>query len=590
MGFGYYYGFLGGDTDEFNPTLYENTLPTARPANDPGYFLDRDLADHVINWIQQQKAVAPDRPFFAYLAPGAAHSPHSAPQEWLLKFRGKFDMGWDEMRKQSFERQKALGIIPKDAELTPRPSFLPAWDSLDKDHKKLYSRMMEAYAAALACDDNQIGRIVANLKQTGEFDKTLIIFIQGDNGSSAEGGLQGLHTEESMINGYPEDFKWLLAHIDEIGGPKAHNHFPAAWAWAMNTPFQYYKQVASHLGGIRNGLVVSWPGHISQPQTVRQQFLHVSDVAPTILEAAGLSEPKVIAGVTQMPVDGISFAYTFSDPAAAPRRTEQVFEMMSNASLYKDGWVAATTPVAAPWLITTRSVDIPFSTRHWELYHLDRDYSEAHDLAASNPAKLEEMKQEFLTRAAASHILPIHGVYDGAGGKPSVIGDRTEFVYHGPVSRIPENSAPRTAGRSFTITASVEIPETEANGAIVAEGGRFGGYALYLRNGLPSFHYNMTDERQYRIASGSRITPGTHVISAEFVIDKPQPGSPGTLTLKVDGNIVGTGRIANTYRTWFSNTEGFDVGEDAITPVTEDYASADTHFTGKINEVRFLLK
>jgi arylsulfatase len=590
MGFDYFYGFHGGDTDQYSPALFQNTIPIAPPSNDSSYILDHDLATKAIGWIQQQKAVAPDHPFFVYYAPGTAHSPHSAPKEWIARFKGKFDQGWDELRRQSFARQKALGVIPPDAKLTPRPDFLPAWASLTADQKRLYARMMEVYAAALAFNDEQVGRLIDSLKASGEYENTLIIFIQGDNGASAEGGLQGLHTEESMINGFHEDFEWLLKHIDDLGGPNAHNHFPAPWAWALNTPFQYYKKVASHAGGVRNGMVISWPGHINDPNIVRRQFLHVSDVSPTILEAAGIPIPSEIGGVRQMPVDGISFAYTFNNAFAAPRRSVQMFEMMQNAAIYDRGWVAATKPEAAPWEITTKSLDIDFSKRTWELYNLDQDFSEANNLAASDPAKLAELKEEFMREAAANHVLPIHGVYDGAAGRPSLGAQRMDFIYRGRVSRVPENTAPRTLAHSFTITADVDIPTSGGNGVVVAQGGRFGGYALYLKGGRVTFHYNTTGDRQYRIVGISPVPAGNHTITADFAIDKPEPGQPGTLTLRLDGQVIGTGRIENTYRTWFSNSEGFDVGEDTLTPVSDEYTASSSVFNGTIRQIEVKLR
>lgn len=419
MGFSYFYGFHGGDTDQFRPALFENTVAITPPEN-PQYILDFDLADHAIAWVRQQKAVAPDHPFFLYLAPGTAHTPHSAPREWLLKFRGKFDKGWDAIRLANFKRQKKLGIIPKDAVLTPRPDFLAAWDSLPLERKRVYARMMEAFAAALAFQDHEVGRVLESLKQSGELDNTLVIFLQGDNGASAEGGKQGLMAEESVINGYEENFDYIAKHIDDIGGPLAHSHFPAAWAWAMNAPFQYYKQVASHFGGTRNAMVVNWKGHIERPAAIRDQFLFVTDLAPTILEAAGIAAPKTLNGVEQVPMGGLSFASTFTDPLATSPRDTQVFEVMQNAGIYHKGWMASTRPAAAPWLVTSKSLEVPFEQRRWELYHIDRDFSQARDLADSHPAKLQELKRIFMVEAKKHNILPVHGIGDGAAGRPSL--------------------------------------------------------------------------------------------------------------------------------------------------------------------------
>ncbi|MEE4454842.1 arylsulfatase [Novosphingobium resinovorum] len=585
MGFSYFYGFHGGDTDQFRPALFENTVPVT-PPQDPAYILDADLADHAISWIRQQKAVAPDHPFFLYLAPGTAHTPHSAPAEWLMKFRGKFDRGWDAMRADNFRRQKALGIIPKDAVLTPRPDFLPAWQSLPAERRQVYARMMEAFAAALAFQDHEVRRVLDSLKQSGELDNTLIVFIQGDNGASAEGGQQGLMAEESVINGYEENFDYIASHIDEIGGPKAHSHFPAAWAWAMNSPFQYYKQVASHFGGTRNGMVVSWKGRIVQPGQIRDQFLFVSDVMPTLLEAAGVTPPTELDGVLQMPLGGVSFASTFAHPKAPSQRDTQVFEVMQNAGIYHQGWMASTRPAAAPWLVTSKSLDVPFEKRTWELYNIGKDFSQSRDLASSQPAKLEELKALFQEQARAHNVLPVHGIGDGAAGRPSLAAGRTHFTYYAHTTRIPENTAPRIVGRSFEIDAQIATRGAADNGVLLAHGGRHGGYALYLdAQGRPTFHYNMINDLQYRIVSPAPMPSGTHVLSARFEIDQPKPASGGTLILSIDGKEVARGRVEHTHRTFISSSEGFDIGEDTLTPVSDGYPEYDNAFRGEIKRV-----
>lgn len=590
QGFSYFYGFHGGDTDQFAPALFENTRPIAPPTNDPTYILDKDLSERASLWIQQQHDQAPQKPFFVYFAPGTAHSPHSAPPEWLAKFRGKFDQGWDVVREQIFARQKKLGIIPANTKLTPRPDFLPAWNSLTADRKLVYSRLMEAYAAALAYNDYQVGRVIEGLKKSGQYDNTLIIFIQGDNGSSGEGGLYGNFTEEAFINQYPEDFEFVKRHVDDIGGPRAHNHFPTMWAWAMNAPFQYYKQVASHFGGVRNGMVVSWPGKIEAPERVRDQFLYVTDVVPTILEAVGIKQPEVQHGIRQVPLDGISFAYSFSQPAAPTKRQTQVFEMMQNLGIYHEGWTAGTVPAATPWEIT-KAQKIDLTKRKWELYQVSKDYSQSKDLAASQPEKLKEMQAMFFAEAEKARILPIHGISDGAQGRPSLAEGRTSFIYHAGLTRVPENTAPHVIGRSFDITADIEIPTgVMTNGVIVTQGGRFGGYAFYVKDGKPVFHYNMTNDLQYRIPSQVDLTPGKHQLVARFVIDKPERGSAGTVTLLLDGKEIAAGRVEHTHRAWVSNSEGFDVGEDTLTPINDDYGISNSRFTGKIESVRFHLK
>ncbi|MEE4454841.1 arylsulfatase [Novosphingobium resinovorum] len=590
QGFSYFYGFHGGDTDQFAPALFENTLPIAPPADDPTYILDNDLSQRAIRWIRQQHDQAPQKPFFLYLAPGTAHSPHSAPREWLMKFRGKFDQGWDVVREQIFAQQKKAGIIPKDAKLTPRPDFMPAWNSLPADRKLVYSRLMEAYAAAVAYNDHEVGKVIESLKENGQYDNTMIVFIQGDNGSSAEGGLNGNFTEEAFVNQYPEDFEYVKQHIDDIGGPRAHNHYPAMWAWAMNAPFQYYKQAASHFGGVRNGMVVSWPGHINAPGQIRNQFLYVTDVAPTILDAAGIKQPEVQHGVTQRPLDGISFAYSFSQPTAASRRHTQVFEMMQNLGIYHDGWMASTKPAAAPWDIT-KAQKIDLTKRTWELYQVSKDYSQSRDLAAAQPAKLKEMQALFFAEAEKAKVLPIHGIADGAQGRPTLTEGRTSFTYHAGLTRVPENTAPHIIGRSFDITAHMDIPQQGiTKGVIVTQGGRFGGYALYVKDGKPVFHYNMTNALQYRIASETTLTPGQHSLVTRFAMDKPERGSAATVTLLLDGREIATGRVEHTHRAWISNSEGFDVGEDTLTPINDDYRISGSRFTGTLESVRFDLK
>lgn len=590
QGFSYFYGFHGGDTDQFAPALFENTLPIAPPTDDPTYILDKDLSERASRWIQQQHDQAPQKPFFLYYAPGTAHSPHSAPTEWLAKFRGKFDQGWDVVREQIFARQKKLGIIPADAKLTPRPDFMPAWNSLTPDRKLVYARLMEAYAAAVAYNDHEVGQLIDSLKRSGQYENTLIMFIQGDNGSSAEGGLSGNFTEEAFVNQYPENFEYVKAHIDDIGGPRAHNHYPAMWAWAMNTPFQYYKQAASHFGGIRNGLVVSWPGKIKAPEKVRDQFLYVSDVAPTILEATGIKQPDVQHGVPQVPLDGISFAYSFSQPKAPDQRHTQVFEMMQNMGIYHDGWMASTTPAAAPWDIT-KAQKIDLTKRKWELYDVAKDFSQSKDLAAVQPGKLMEMQALFYAEAEKAKILPIHGISEGAEGRPSLSTGRTSFTFHAGLTRVPENTAPHVIGRSFDITADMEIPATgTTNGVIVTQGGRFGGYALYVKDGKPIFHYNMTNDMQYRIASETSLTPGRHELVMRLQLDKPERGSGGMVTLLLDGQAIATGRVEHTHRAWVSNAEGFDVGEDTLTPINDDYRISDSRFSATLASVRIDLK
>jgi arylsulfatase A-like enzyme len=587
QGFEYYYGFIGADTDQFAPSLMNGTTPVEPPHDDPTYILDRDLADHAIAWVDQQKQLAPDRPFFLYYATGSTHAPHQAPPEWLTKFRGKFDQGWDAMREESFARQKTMGIVPADAKLTPRPSFIPAWSSLPAERRKVFSRLMEAYAAQLSYADAQIGRLIDHLKSQGQFDNTMIVFVQGDNGASGEGAQQGSLFEQAFINQYPEPFQDLVENIDKIGGPDAYNNYPTGWAWAMNTPFQYYKQTASHFGGLRDGMIISWPAKIKDTGTLRSQFHYVTDIVPTILDAAGVQAPAVLNGVQQMPIDGISMAYTYTAPQAPSQRRTQVFEVMQNLGIYHDGWWAGTTPTNAPWEFFKSVGTSDPNDRNWELYHVAEDYSQSKDLAKSNPKKLMEMQQIFWAEAARNKILPIHSATEGAAGVPSLRGARTSFTFKPGLTRVPPRAAPETIGHSYTITADMALKDAQTGGVIITHGGKFGGYALYLDQGVPVFHYNAIGQRQYQVRAGQALAPGEHQLKAVFKSDRPKGGSGGTMTLFADGQQIGTGRIDATLFARISLYEGFDVGQDSISPVNKDYTIQASKFGGQLNSVTF---
>lgn len=587
QGFEYWYGFIGGDTDQFAPSLYENTRAVAPPTNDPSYILDRDLADHAIRWIKHHQQIEPNRPFFIYYAPGSAHAPNSAPKEWLAKFRGKFDQGWDVARQQIFRRQKKMGIIPADTKLTPRPDFFPAWNSLSADRRKVYARYMEAFAAQLAYSDDQIGRVIAELRTSGQMDNTLIVFVQGDNGASAEAGLQGVMDEESVTNNNTEDFAEVLKRIDDIGGPRAQNVYPSMWAWAMGTPFQYYKQVASHFGGIRNGLVVNWPGHIEKSNVVRSQFLDVSDVMPTVLEAAGIQMPAAINGITQQPMDGSSFLYSFKNPSEPSPRHLKAYEMLQNLGVYKDGWWAGTKPIAGPWDIM-KPANGALESRQWELYHVSEDYSQAKNLASVYPDKLRELQDDFFAEAGKNNILPIHNNKEGSEGRPTVSNGRSQFVFQSGMTRLLGTAAPSTIGRSYSFAADVVLPSTPANGVLVTQGGRFGGYAFYMKDGVVVFDYNTPAIKHFVIRSKEAVAPGEHTIAAEFTSDTATPGSPGTLRLLVDGKEVSSGRIDRTQTSTILDSEGFAVGEDVLTPVNDDYDISGSKFTGEL--IRLLVE
>lgn len=590
LGFEYFYGFLNADANQFAPALVRNTTPVDPATGKPDYILDKDLANDAIRWIDEHDAVAPKKPFFIYYAPGTAHTPHQAPKEWIDRFRGKFDSGWDKLREETFVRQKKMGVIPADARLTPRPEALPDWASCSPEQKKVYARMMEAYAGALAFADTQIGRIIDHLKVTGQYDNTLIIYIQGDNGASAEGGLDGLIFEHSVLTRSPESLDFKLAHIDDIGTSRAYNHFPATWAWAMNSPFQWYKQVASHFGGIRNGMVMSWPGKIPAGGSVRSQFHYVTDIAPTILEAANIPAPEIFAGVPQQKMDGISMNYTFNDPVAPSHRKEMVIELTQNLGIYKDGWFAGTTPARAAW-DTAKDVATPVDERPWELYNVSRDFSQSRDLAKKEPERLTELRALFWVEAAKSRILPIHNSMTGFGsaGRPSLGAGRSEFLYRSRVRRVSQDAGPQLYNKSFSIEASLTIPAGGANGVIMAQGGQFSGYSLAMVDSRPVFAYNAVPPNISTVRAGEVLAPGKHMLTLDFAYDGGGSAKGGTATITVDGRKIGEGRIGKTVPRWISHTEGLDIGADTTTPVSPDYVSP-AEFTGEIEWVKFTIK
>jgi arylsulfatase A-like enzyme len=584
LGFEYFYGFIGGDTSQWAPALFENIKPIEPPHDQPDYFFDKDMADHAIDRIQMLHAVAPDKPWVTYYAPGTAHAPHHAPKEWIAKYKGKFDMGWDKMREETLSRQKSLGIVPPDTKLTPRPKEIPAWDSLDADHKKVYAHMMEVYAAALSYCDTQMGRILEAIDEMGETDNTLVIYIQGDNGASAEGTPQGLLNEMSIFNNIPEDFKQVMAHMDDLGGPMTFNHYPVGWAHAMDTPFQWTKQVASHFGGTRNGLVISWPARIKDKGGIRTQFSSVIDIYPTILEAVGVQSPSMLNGVPQKPVEGFSMIYTFDNPKTKTVHRTQYFEMFANRAIYNDGWVAATTPPILPWVMST---GVPVEDYKWELYNVDQDFSEANDLAAQEPKKLRQLQDLFFAEAGKYDVLPIDNSkverFD-VSLRPSLTRGRTEFTYYPGMVRIPEGSAPDFKNKSYRITADVDIPAGGAEGMLLTQGGRFNGLGLYVLKGKPVFYYNLVGVERTSIAGKDALAPGKHSIDLYFKYDGSGIGKGGLATLSVDGQKVAEHKLTRSIPFRVSADETLDIGEDTGTPVSEDY-HVPFKFTGTINKV-----
>jgi arylsulfatase A-like enzyme len=585
LGFDYFYGFMAGDINQVKPYLYENQTPIGTP-DDENYFLSTDLADKTIEWLQMTEAVQPDKPWFAYLAPAATHSPHQAPKEWIDRFKGKFDMGWDAYREQTFERQKQLGVIPQDAVLTPRPENLAAWNSLNDDQKRLYTRMMEVFAAYGAHVDHEVGRVLDYVESLSDAENTMTIYIVGDNGSSAEGGFDGTLNEIAFFNAYQVTYEEMLPHIDELGTEKHFNHFPAGWAWAMDTPFQWTKQIASHLGGTRNPMIVKWPARITQGNEVRSQFSHVIDIAPTILEAAGIPEPRSVNGTAQTPIEGRSFLATLTDADADEIRTSQYFEIFANRAIYKDGWWAASLAFE-PWHAVRSGYD-PFKAK-WELYNLDEDFSQANDLADENPDKLQELVALWWAEASRNHALPLD--WRGAerfsaelSGKPNLAGDRTRFVYPGDFAGLPEAAAPDLKNRSFSITAQVEI-EDGANGMIFTQGGNTAGWAFYMQDGKLVLTHNYIDLERYTVSSDQPVSAGRHDVEMAFDYEGGQDmGKGGTVKLSVDGAEVGSGRIDQTTPFKYSLSESQDIGRDNGTPVVYDYETPFL-FEGKLEDV-----
>ena len=600
LGFEYFYGFLGGDTDNWHPALFENTKPVLPPVGDPNYILIHDMGDRAINWIHTQHAIAPDKPFLMYFAPGNGHAPHHASKDWIAKFKGQFDQGWDRQREITLANQKRLGIVPADTVLTLRPKDIPAWDSLNADQKKVYARMMEVYAAAVAQSDYEIGRVIDSLAESGQLDNTLVIYIEGDNGASGEGTLEGT-TNELGGNLEAESLAFKVSMMDALGSDRTYNHYPVGWAHAMDTPFQWTKQVASHFGGTRNGIAISWPKRIAARGEIRSQFHHVIDIVPTILEEVGVQAPLVLNGVTQMPFEGVSMAYTFDDAKAATRHTSQYFEIVGNRGFYDDGWIASTTPLRPPWTVTGAEPDP--DDFPWELYNVTKDFSQSNDLAKENPKKLSDLQARFLIEAAKHNVLPIDSSFADRANpalRPGFNTGRTDFVYYPGMVRIPEANAPDIKNKSFHIAADVEIPQGGADGILVTQGGRFGGWGLLVLDDKPMFAYAFSNQdgdkypnqkkSKTRIVGGEKLTPGKHIISFDFAYDGGGIGKGGRGELRVDDIKVAEGRFEKTIPFRFSLDESFDVGQDTGSPVIDEYdAKMPFEFSGTLKKVEVKL-
>jgi arylsulfatase A-like enzyme len=575
LGFEHFYGFLGGDSDQWHPALYDGTNPIEPYLGDPNYILDRDLADKAIAWMRMQHALAPNKPWLLYYATGTAHAPHHAPKDWIAKYKGQFDQGWDKVREETLARQISLGIVPPNTQLTKRPEQIPAWDTLSADQKRLYARMMEVYAGALSHADYHIGRLLDAIEQSGQKDNTLVIFMMGDNGASAEGTLQGTTNEVgTAANGVKESIPFLLSMIDELGGPRTYNHYPVGWAHAMDAPMQWTKQIASHFGGTRNGLVISWPARIKDKGGLRSQFCHVIDIVPTIYEAAKITPPTILDGVEQKPLEGVSLVYTFDDAKAPTRHGTQYFEMFGNRAIYKDGWMANTTPLRLPW-VTIGYEPSPDDFK-WELYNINEDFSQANNLAEQNPEKLKGLQDAFEIEAKKYNVYPLDSSFASRADpsiRPSLTRGRSEFTYYPGMIRIPEGSAPDFKNKSWTIAAEVTIPQGGANGVLATMGGRYGGWALLMQNGKPEFAYAYSNQPQhkYRVISDQPLAPGNHIVRVKFDYAGGGIGKAATATLLVNEQQVAQGQIPQTIAVRFSLDETFDVGEDTGTPVLEDY-------------------
>jgi arylsulfatase A-like enzyme len=611
MGFDYFYGFLGGETDQWTPFLFKDHTPITPWIGKPGYNLITDMADEAIKYMGDLNAAEPEKPFFLYYVPGGAHSPHQPTKEWIEKFKGKFDMGYEKMREEIFANQKRLGVIPSDAQVTPWPdgqaeyggAKLPRWDSLSLIQKKLYARQAEVFAAYVAYTDHEIGRVIQQVEDMGKLDNTLIIYISGDNGNSPEGTEEGTFNQMTAYNGIltlPEALQML--HYEDWGSEKTYPHMAVQWAWAFDTPFKWTKQVASHFGGTRQGMVISWPGHIKDVGGTRSQFHHIIDIVPTILEAIGINAPETVNGIPQKPIEGVSMAYTFEEAnAKAPStHTTQYFEMCCNRGIYQDGWYACTTPFAAPWLLATGTLP-EVNDYAWELYDLAQDYSQNNNLKEKYPEKLKELQALFLAEAEKYQVLPLdnRAFARYLTPRPSAAAGKSVFTYSGEKAGIPVDYAPNILNKDYTITAQITVPEGGAEGMIVTFGGRFGGYGLFLQHGKPVFVYNLLDLERFRWEGGvggilgedllgRALKPGQHSIVFDFKYDGPGPGKGGTGVLSVDGKELAKKTIKHTIPLMMSIDETFDVGLDTRTGVDHSY-ELPFKFTGTIDKLTFKL-
>ncbi|HTS59960.1 MAG TPA: sulfatase-like hydrolase/transferase [Terriglobales bacterium] len=535
LGFDYFYGFNAGGMNHWNPILYQNR-DLVPASTDPNYHLTTDIADKAIAWVRQTTSISPGRPYFLYVATGATHAPHHTPKEWIDKFKGKFDQGWDAYREETLGRQKKRGVVPQDTKLTVRSKGLPAWDSLHAEQKRLYARMMEVFAGYGAHCDHEMGRVVDAVKELPNADNTLILYVAGDNGASGEGGLEGSLCENMFFNGFSEKWQDNIKAIDELGGPKHFNHFPSAWAHAMNTPFQWTKQVASHFGGTRNPMIVSWPARIKDKGGLRTQFLHTIDIVPTLYELCGIAAPTELNGIQQKPIEGISFAFTLDDAEAKTLRKTQYFELGCNRGLFHDGWMASS-PSFVPWDPNRSGFDLDKAP--WELYKIDEDFSQANDLAQQYPEKLRELQDLWWVEAAKYNVLPLDWratirMNAELMGRPSLIAGRTKMIYYAGTIGLPDAASPPMCNKSWTITADLELTDDSTNGMIITHGGLEGGYGLYLRNGKPTFVYNFLSMERPTFTGADALPKGKVQLVVDFVYGGGM-GKGGQITMTANG-------------------------------------------------------
>jgi arylsulfatase len=606
MGFDYFYGFVGGDTSQWQPNLFRNTTAIYPYVGKPGWNLTTAMADDAISWLKQTADIDREKKFFLYYVPGGTHAPHHPTPEWIAKIHDMhlFDNGWNALRDETFANQKRLGVIPQNAQLTPWPDdLLPKWETLNADQKKMYTHQVEVYAAYLAYTDHEIGRVIQAVEDMGKLDNTLIVYISGDNGSSAEGTLIGTPNEVASFNGVnvPVDVQ-IKNFYDVWGSDQTYPHMSVAWSWAFDTPFKWTKQIASHFGGTRQGMAIAWAGHIKDAGGIRNQFHHVIDIVPTILEATGIPAPVRVDGIAQRPIEGVSMAYSFDQSNAPSRHHTQYFEMLGDRALYQDGWIASTTPLRPPWDITGATTIDPATAFKWELYDLTKDWTQFNDIASSNPDKLKKLQDEFWVEANKYQVLPLDASVATRiiTPRPNLTAGKTLFTYSGELTGIPRGDAPSVLDTSYRITAEVEIPQGGAEGMLLTEGGRFGGYGFYVLKDKPVFVWNLLDLERIRWEAPQALSPGKHTLVFDFSYHGEGMaslasgisgiGKGGVGVLKVDGQEVDRKRMARTVPLILQWDETFDVGADTGTPVDDRDYQVPFRFTGKLTKLTLQLK